>query len=145
MQPFGCRHRGQYIFKRSYKITSSNFLEIFISRLELQRWSLEFCICFSKIYFIQDLGVRIGQLLLGSLIQISFRAMYFQDLHIIPTVKRQNLFLNHLLLKFKFLFSRNTNGCQLWIFILDADLAQIYTFNKADKHIGSITCLFYCV
>jgi hypothetical protein len=31
--------------------------EIYISRLELQRWSLEFVISFSKIYIL-DLGVR---------------------------------------------------------------------------------------
>ncbi len=52
MQPFSC-----YNSKRNYEITVVQ--EIHISRLELQRWSLEFVLFFSKVY-IWDLGLRFG-------------------------------------------------------------------------------------
>jgi hypothetical protein len=44
-----------HISKRYYEI--SVVQEIYISRLELQGWSLEFVIFFSKVY-IWDLGLR---------------------------------------------------------------------------------------
>jgi hypothetical protein len=47
MQAFNCQHRKRDISKRNYKITVVQ--EIHISRLELQRWSLEFVISFSKV------------------------------------------------------------------------------------------------
>ncbi len=54
MQPFSCQHRDQHISKRNYEI--SVVQEIHISRLELQRGSLEFVISFSKVY-IWDRGL----------------------------------------------------------------------------------------
>jgi hypothetical protein len=54
MQPFS---RELQISKRNYEITVKK--EIHVSRLELQRWSLEFVIFFSKVY-IWDLGLRFG-------------------------------------------------------------------------------------
>jgi hypothetical protein len=34
---------------------------------------------------------------------------------------------DHLLLEFKFLFSRNCYGCPLWIYISDTDQAKMYS------------------
>jgi hypothetical protein len=55
MQPVSCQHREQHISKCNYEI--SEVWEIHISRLELQKWSLEFVISSSKGY-ICDLGLR---------------------------------------------------------------------------------------
>jgi hypothetical protein len=47
MQSFSCQHREQHISKRNYEITLVQ--EIHISRLQLQRWPLEFVIPFLKV------------------------------------------------------------------------------------------------
>jgi hypothetical protein len=51
--------------KQNYENYRSDLMEeIYISELELQRWSLKIFISFSKIYF-WYLGLRFGQVILG--------------------------------------------------------------------------------
>ncbi len=71
--------------------------EIYISRLELQRWPLEFVIYFYKIYS-RHLVVRYTSLIpFGDhVIQILFIVMKFQN-ELISTVKNKNPFLKQLL------------------------------------------------
>jgi hypothetical protein len=57
MQKFSCHYKEQHISKLNYEITAVQ--EIHISRLEIQRWSLEFGISFSKVY-VWHLGLRFG-------------------------------------------------------------------------------------
>jgi hypothetical protein len=47
MQPFSSQPREQHFSKRNHEIS---VLQIYISRLELQRCSLEYVISFSKVY-----------------------------------------------------------------------------------------------
>ncbi len=75
MQPFSCQHREQHISKCNYEI--SEVQEIHISRLELQRWSLEFVISFSKVY-ICDWDVGLGNSFWDHVILISIRQIDFQ-------------------------------------------------------------------
>jgi hypothetical protein len=62
MQPFsqaGMQH-GENIFPKEILELEYKFLEeIYISGIELPRWSLELVLSFSKIY-IWNLGVRLG-------------------------------------------------------------------------------------
>jgi hypothetical protein len=57
MQPLCCQHTEQHICKYNYEIYVVH--EIHISRLELQKWSLEFVISFSTIH-IWVMGLRFG-------------------------------------------------------------------------------------
>ncbi len=57
MQPFSFQHKENHISKRNYEI--SLVQAVHISWLELQRWSFEFVIFFSKVY-IWDLGIQIS-------------------------------------------------------------------------------------
>ncbi len=60
LQPFSCQHTEQHISKRNHEIIVVILKKwIYIYKLKLQRWSLEFIIFFAKIY-IWDLGVRFG-------------------------------------------------------------------------------------
>jgi hypothetical protein len=56
MKPFRCQHMEQYISKRNYESTVEQ--ETPISRLEQQKWPLNFVTSFPKVY-IWDLGLRI--------------------------------------------------------------------------------------
>jgi hypothetical protein len=84
MQPFSCQHRKQHISKWNYEITGAK--EIHISRLELQRWSLEFVISFSKSIY---LGFGIDVWLISfEIIQISIKQMNFHfSVYIFQTMK----------------------------------------------------------
>jgi hypothetical protein len=97
--------------------------KINISRLELQRWSLEFVNFFLKYLFrVWDRGF--ANSVWDNVTQISYGVINFQDIHYIPN-------WTHLLLKIKFLFSRNNYVCPIWIFIFDTNQIQIYSvFNK---------------
>jgi hypothetical protein len=62
-------------YKNLFWLKNKNM--IYISRLELQRWFLEFVISFSKIYT-WDLGLRFRFVDRDHVIQISFREMHFR-------------------------------------------------------------------
>jgi hypothetical protein len=65
MQLFSCQSSERYICKGNYEIEIVILEEIYISGLELERWSLEeSIISFSKIY-IWDFEVRFGKFHLG--------------------------------------------------------------------------------
>jgi hypothetical protein len=71
---------------------------------------------------IWELGL--GNSFWDRVIQISFRRIFKI---VILSEKNINLFLQHLLLKFKLLFSRNSyTECLTWIFLFDTDQAQNY-------------------
>ena len=73
VEKYICQHREQHISKRNYEI--SVVQEIHISRLELQRWPLEFVISFSKEY-IWDSGLTYS--FWDHVTQISIRQTNFQ-------------------------------------------------------------------
>jgi hypothetical protein len=129
MQPINCQHREQYISKKE----SSNLIEkIYISGLELQRWSLEFVIFFSKVpgtYLV--FRSEVWLIPLG--IQILFRVMNFQN--IFPTMKRRNRFRN--ILNIKLLFLRNGYVYHKWLFIFETNSTQkIYSVLKNNTKSG---------
>jgi hypothetical protein len=73
---------GNNIFlNRNYEIKVNLMEEIYISRLELQRWSPEFVIIFSKIYIVGVWDWDLANSFCDHVIQISFRVMNFQDIH----------------------------------------------------------------
>ncbi len=45
----------------------------------------------------------------------------------------KNPFWKHLLLKIKFLFSKNGYVCQIWIFIFDTEQAKVYSAGKTSE------------
>jgi hypothetical protein len=65
MKPFSRQQRKLNISKRNDEIVCKLMEEIYISRLELQRWCLEFDIPFSTIYNL-DLGLWFSKFLWGS-------------------------------------------------------------------------------
>jgi hypothetical protein len=70
MKPFSCQHREQHISKQNY--VGQN---VHSSRLEQQRWSLEFVISSFKVYIL-DWGM--ANSIWDHVIQISIRQMNFR-------------------------------------------------------------------
>ncbi len=93
MQPFSCQHKEQHTSKWNYQINVV-LQYIHISRLELQRWSLEFVFSHSKEY-IWDLGLRFGYLLLGSCNTYINQLDEF-SFYIFQTMKKLNILWKHL-------------------------------------------------
>jgi hypothetical protein len=102
--------------KWNYKI--SLVQETHISRLEVQRWFLEFVISFFKVY-IWDWGKRLANSFLDYVIQILIRQMHFLyiffQLWKVKNLCGNILFLQQILT----IFSRISYVCPIWIFIFD--------------------------
>ncbi len=118
----------QHISKWIYEITEVQ--EIYISRLELQRWSLEFVISFSKVYIL-DWGL--ANSLWDHVIQISTRLMNFQYIFL-PNYEKLNLFWKHLLPIIKYLLSRNSYVCPIWLLYLTLTRPEL-TEKKYNVHV----------
>ncbi len=91
-------------FQRNYEITICNLLEeIYNSGLELQVWSLEFIISFSKLYIFFGFGSEIWIIHFGIMQSNLVQSDEFSG-YMFRTVKSKNLIIwKHLLLKIKFL------------------------------------------
>jgi hypothetical protein len=102
--------------------------EIYISRLELQRWYLEFVISISKTYlgiWEKDLVNSFGD----HVTQISYTVEWWILSIYILQVWKVKLFLGNLYSSKSntYIFLSNSYACPMWIFIIDTDQAQIYT------------------
>ncbi len=86
---------GNNIQKKLWNNSSNLMKKINISRLELQRWPLEFIISFSKVY-IWDLGLRFSKFLLGSCNQYLDRTDEFSE-YVFQTSESTNLLWKFLL------------------------------------------------
>ncbi len=141
MKPFCCQHREQYISEQNHEITVGILLwrKFIFPNYNYKNGPLYLLLPFYKnIYCIWDL--YLGWFLQGprnlNLIKIDEFSANTVLYCINPTVKSKNLFWKHLLIKIKFLLSRNRDEQEQEMYV---NYGFLYLFLTTDTNL-----LFLC-